>query len=327
MKLWLSRMILSLIVFHQVPAAAHDVYTYHDEYRTYVEAVGECMAEGRHLVDIVDERENSDLLLWMRSETGQKSVDIWIGLSDRERHDFEWVSATKSAFRSWDKFQPSDTGATGEDCVHAKAKSRGETLLWFDEQCHLRKRFVCEDSCPEDSIKHVPGVCGCGVPDIDLDHDGIIDCEEGSPEAPSEKGTAPLPSGRSSGGGKLRRRLDDYHPPPPGGVCGADTCGQFVPGAVCQCYDGCEGAATCCPNLCDACPGLPSCSSSVPEEPAVENKTMCSAPGADWECPPGRGCFCSKMNSNGQTPARVRLRGLKFAMFQPGQCTCVELGG
>ncbi len=32
------------------------------------------------------------------------------------------------------------------------------------------------DLCPDDPLKTEPGICGCGVPDIDSDSDGIADC-------------------------------------------------------------------------------------------------------------------------------------------------------
>jgi hypothetical protein len=32
------------------------------------------------------------------------------------------------------------------------------------------------DLCPDDPGKVEPGICGCGVPDIDSDHDGTLDC-------------------------------------------------------------------------------------------------------------------------------------------------------
>lgn len=32
------------------------------------------------------------------------------------------------------------------------------------------------DGCPEDSFKTEPGVCGCGVPDLDGNGDGLLDC-------------------------------------------------------------------------------------------------------------------------------------------------------
>lgn len=37
------------------------------------------------------------------------------------------------------------------------------------------------DLCPEDPLKIVPGVCGCGEPDIDTDLDTFLDCEDNCP--------------------------------------------------------------------------------------------------------------------------------------------------
>ncbi len=33
-----------------------------------------------------------------------------------------------------------------------------------------------DDECPNDSDKEVPGVCGCGISDVDTDSDGTEDC-------------------------------------------------------------------------------------------------------------------------------------------------------
>ena len=33
------------------------------------------------------------------------------------------------------------------------------------------------DGCADDPNKTDPGVCGCGVPDVDSDNDGSIDCK------------------------------------------------------------------------------------------------------------------------------------------------------
>lgn len=40
------------------------------------------------------------------------------------------------------------------------------------------------DLCPDDPNKTAPGACGCGIPDIDTDNDGIPDCKD-APAAPS----------------------------------------------------------------------------------------------------------------------------------------------
>ena len=39
----------------------------------------------------------------------------------------------------------------------------------------------CNDTCPNDSNKVEPGMCGCGVPDVDSDGDGTLDCNDGCP--------------------------------------------------------------------------------------------------------------------------------------------------
>jgi hypothetical protein len=42
------------------------------------------------------------------------------------------------------------------------------------------------DECPNDPEKLLPGICGCGQPDIDSDADGTNDCEDGCPEDPTK---------------------------------------------------------------------------------------------------------------------------------------------
>ena len=39
-----------------------------------------------------------------------------------------------------------------------------------------------EDLCPNDNNKLEPGVCGCGVPDVDSDGDGKLDCKDECPQ-------------------------------------------------------------------------------------------------------------------------------------------------
>ncbi len=36
----------------------------------------------------------------------------------------------------------------------------------------------CNDGCPLDSNKIAPGTCGCGVPDVDANQNGVLDCNE-----------------------------------------------------------------------------------------------------------------------------------------------------
>ena len=39
----------------------------------------------------------------------------------------------------------------------------------------------CTDGCPQDPLKTAPGVCGCGVTEIDSDGDGDLDCVDNCP--------------------------------------------------------------------------------------------------------------------------------------------------
>ncbi|QTA83814.1 NHL repeat-containing protein [Desulfonema limicola] len=45
----------------------------------------------------------------------------------------------------------------------------------------------CNDFCPYDSDKIAPGMCGCGVADADKDHDGKADCNDMCPDDPKNK--------------------------------------------------------------------------------------------------------------------------------------------
>jgi hypothetical protein len=44
----------------------------------------------------------------------------------------------------------------------------------------------CNDGCELDPLKIVPGVCGCGFPDIDSDRDGMPDCFDQCPADPQK---------------------------------------------------------------------------------------------------------------------------------------------
>ncbi|MFC1876761.1 choice-of-anchor U domain-containing protein [Thermodesulfobacteriota bacterium] len=44
----------------------------------------------------------------------------------------------------------------------------------------------CNDSCPDDPAKVYPGTCGCGIPDIDTDGDGTLDCNDNCPNDPDK---------------------------------------------------------------------------------------------------------------------------------------------
>ena len=116
------------------------------------------------------------------------------------------------------------------------------------------------DTCPNDPNKLTPGVCGCGVPDVDQDGDGALDCQDGCPKDAAK--TAP-------------------------GVCGCGTSDADTDGdGAADCADNCPHAFN--PNQrdadddglgdpCDICPfdpdndadpdgdGVPSCLDACPD--------------------------------------------------------------
>ncbi|MBM3987324.1 MAG: hypothetical protein FJ294_05140 [Planctomycetes bacterium] len=51
----------------------------------------------------------------------------------------------------------------------------------------------CNDLCPNDPLKLAPGLCGCGVSDVDSDSDGTPDCNDLCPNDPLK--LAPLTCG------------------------------------------------------------------------------------------------------------------------------------
>ena len=57
----------------------------------------------------------------------------------------------------------------------------------------------CHDACPADPHKTAPGQCGCGVADIDTDHDGIADCidpDDDNDGIPDGRDNCPLVANR-----------------------------------------------------------------------------------------------------------------------------------
>lgn len=51
--------------------------------------------------------------------------------------------------------------------------------------------ITAADNCPNDGNKTDPGVCGCGVEDVDTDSDGVLDCNGG--EFPQTATAQPVP--------------------------------------------------------------------------------------------------------------------------------------
>lgn len=60
--------------------------------------------------------------------------------------------------------------------------STGSYFVTYNDQCRLTHTIQfsifsnCTDLCPLDPLKILPGQCGCGIPDIDQDLDGVSEC-------------------------------------------------------------------------------------------------------------------------------------------------------
>jgi len=72
---------------------------------------------------------------------------------------------------------PGETTLVFEVTVEDGFGGQSATTVSFD---------VIIDECPDDPAKLVPGVCGCGVADVDSDNDGALDCNDACPNDPDK---------------------------------------------------------------------------------------------------------------------------------------------
>ena len=72
----------------------------------------------------------------------------------------------------------------------SKALSAQDKLLvWLTSEFTGFEPFILDgddDECPQDSNKMIKGICGCGVPDIDQDENGVMDCEDSKDLCPRD---------------------------------------------------------------------------------------------------------------------------------------------
>lgn len=71
--------------------------------------------------------------------------------------------------------------AVNSSGTHIAYVSQGSTLVNGDTNSFWDV-FLTKDQCLTDSEKIIPGVCGCGVSDLDNDGDGAADCEDACPD-------------------------------------------------------------------------------------------------------------------------------------------------
>jgi len=94
------------------------------------------------------------------------------------------------------------------------------------------------DACPDDDNKLLPGFCGCGQPDTDIDGDGLADCNDNCPNDPDKTepgicgcGTADVDSDKDG-----TCDCNDNCPNDPNKIDDIDTDGD----GTLDCQDGCK---------------------------------------------------------------------------------------
>ena len=102
---------------------------------------------------------------WNPPENGGNSGNSG-NVSDGEEEDLPDVITNDDESSEPGKDQSGDTEETNDN----------EPGTTPDDENGDKEHGDGTDQCPDDFDKTEPGVCGCGIPDIDSDGDGIMDC-------------------------------------------------------------------------------------------------------------------------------------------------------
>ena len=92
------------------------------------------------------------------------------------KQDFDLID------RDRDGFIPKVGEPKGGDCNDdddTVNPAASETCNGIDDNCdgEIDENVCVSDNCPDDPNKTEPGICGCGIPDIDADSDGYFTCQ------------------------------------------------------------------------------------------------------------------------------------------------------
>ena len=215
------------------------------------------------------------------------------------------------------------------------------------------------DGCPNDPNKTAPGVCGCGIPDVDSDGDGTPNCVDGCPNDPLKIAPGQCGCGLidvDSDGDGTANCIDGCPNDPnkiaPGqcgcGVADTDSDGD----GTANCHDQCPNdPLKIVPGVCGCGvadsdsdgDGTPNCNDLCPNDPAkiVPGQCGCGVPDTDTDgdgvanchdgCPndpnktaPGIcGCGVADTDSDGDgTPNCNDQCPNDPAKIVPGQCGC-----
>lgn len=122
----------------------------------------------------------NDLLLDSSYESKvseEDETDITLDIKDGQMEQF----ADKSLDKIIDEIQEDHDSLVEKDTELDSEYGTDE-----EEDTEGQEIPVIIDMCPDDPLKLSPGVCGCGVSDIDSDLDGILDCKDECPNDPKK---------------------------------------------------------------------------------------------------------------------------------------------
>ena len=183
------------------------------------------------------------------------------------------------------------------------------------------------DGCPNDPNKTAPGVCGCGVPDVDSDGDGTPNCVDGCPNDPLK--TTPGQCGcgvaDTDSDGDGTANCHDGCPNDPAKIA-PGQCGCGVPDTdsdgdgTANCHDGCPNdPLKILPGVCGCGvadtdtdgDGTPDCNDLCPTDPLKTSPGLC-------------GCGVIETDSDGDGVPDCRGDGCPNDPFKiaPGICGC-----
>ncbi|XP_072033328.1 C-type lectin domain family 17, member A-like [Amphiura filiformis] len=118
-------------------------YRYYDLLKSWYDAEYYCINMGAHLVGINDRAEN-DFVNFLTSgpqNDNQPGHPVWIGFNDiYEEGEWSHIDESFYGFHNWAHGEPNDQN--DEDCAETNYfQQRG---VWNDENCYVRRCFVCE---------------------------------------------------------------------------------------------------------------------------------------------------------------------------------------
>ncbi len=144
--------------------------------KTMQQARDQCLALGMDLL-VIESKAEDDYL----SIEGSPGRVHWLGAQCESSGAWRWVAngdlfwtpndVVNGQYNNWLPAQPSQS--PGDCAVRDDVSNK-----WTTAPCTGLGAYICElrDRCPMDPIKRLPGVCGCGRADVDVDGNGVMDC-------------------------------------------------------------------------------------------------------------------------------------------------------